>query len=110
MSPAKDTRDLEAEQEIDLGRLWRAAIARWWLLLVGLVAGAIIGLLVSLGGGKQWKATTEIYLGTPLSPNGAAPITSPPTSLALATTFANSEAALRYAAERSGIPTVQLRG
>ncbi len=104
------SRDLEAEQEIDLGRLWRATIARWWLLLVGLVVGAIIGLLVSLGGGKQWKATTEVYLGNPLSPGGAGQITSPPTSLALATTYANSEDVLRYAAARSGIPTAQLRG
>ena len=114
MSAATDkrerARDLDAEQEIDLGRLWRATIARWWLLLIGLVAGAIIGLLVSLGGGKQWKATTEIYLGNPLSPNGAAPITSPPTSLALATTFASTEDVLRYAASKSGIPTAQLRG
>lgn len=114
MSAATDkrerARDLDAEQEIDLGRVWRATIARWWLLLIGLVAGAIIGLLVSLGGGKQWKATTEIYLGNPLSPNGAAPITSPPTSLALATTFASTEDVLRYAASKSGIPTAQLRG
>src|SRR5207253_1722283 len=114
MSAATDkrerARDLDAEQEIDLGRLWRATIARWWLVLIGLVAGAIIGLLVSLGGGKQWKATTEIYLGNPLSPGGAAPVQSAPTSLALATTFANSEQALRYAATRSDIPTAQLRG
>jgi hypothetical protein len=114
MSAAPDkrerARDLDAEQEIDLGRLWRAMIARWWLLLIGFVAGAIIGLLVSLGGGKQWKATTEIYLGQPLSPSGAAPITSPPTSLGLATTFVSSESALRYAATRSGQPTAALRG
>jgi Chain length determinant protein len=114
MSAAPDkperARDLDAEQEVDLGRLWRATIARWWLLLIGFVAGAIIGLLVSLGGGKQWKATTEIYLGQPLSPSGAAPITSPPTSLGLATTYVSSESALRYAATRSGIPTAQLRG
>src|SRR5262249_33439776 len=51
-----------------------------------------------------------IYLGNPLSPGGAGQITSPPTSLALATTFANSEDVLRYAAARSGIPTAQLRG
>lgn len=109
-APDKRERDLDAEQEIDLGRLWRATIARWWLLLIGLVVGAIIGLLVSLGGGKQWKATTEIYLGQPLSPNGAAPVTSPPTSLGLATTFVNTESALRETASRSGIPTAQLRG
>jgi uncharacterized protein involved in exopolysaccharide biosynthesis len=106
----KRPRDLDAEQEIDLGRLWRSVIARWWLLLVGFVVGAIIGLLVSLGGGKQWKATSEIYLGSPLAPNGSAAIASPPTSLALATTYANSEAALRYTSAHSGIPTAQLRG
>jgi len=103
-------RDLDAEQEIDLGRLWRATIARWWLLLIGFVAGAIIGLLVSLGGGKQWKATTEIYLGQPLSPTSSSAISSPPTSLGLATTFVNSETALRYAAVHSGQPTARLRG
>jgi uncharacterized protein involved in exopolysaccharide biosynthesis len=103
-------RDLDAEQEIDLGRLWRATIARWWLLLIGFVAGAIIGLLVSLGGGKQWKATTEIYLGQPLSPTSSSAISSPPTSLGLATTFVDSESALRYAAVHSGQPTARLRG
>ena len=114
MSAATDkrerARDLDPEQEIDLGRLWRATIARWWLLLIGLVAGAIIGLLVSLGGGKQWKATTEIYLGQPLSPTSSSAISSPPTQLGLATSFVNSESALRYAATHSGQPTAQLRG
>src|SRR5438105_4724548 len=110
-APEKRARNVDAEQEIDLGRLWRATIVRWWLLLMGLVAGAIIGLLVSLGGGgKQWKATTEIYLGQPLSPTSSSAISSPPTSLGLATTFVNSEQALRYAARRSGIATAQLRG
>lgn len=114
MSAATDkrerARDLDAEQEIDLGRLWRAAIARWWLLLVGLVAGAIIGLLVSLGGGKQWKATAEIYLGQPLAANGSAPISSPPTSLGLATAYINSLYALRVVSRESGIPVGQLDG
>ncbi len=113
MSTATDKRerprDLDAEQEIDLGRVWRATIARWWLLLIGLVAGAIVGLLVSLGGGKQWKATSEIYLGQPLSAGGAQ-ISSPPTSLALATTFINQLYALRHASKASGIPVSRLSG
>ena len=107
---AKRARDVDAEQEIELGRLWRAAISRWWLLLVGFVAGAIIGLLVSLGGGKQWKATALVYLGTPLSPTGSAQISSPPTQLGLATAFVTSEYAYRYAANASGLPTAALRG
>ncbi len=29
--------DLDAEQEVDFGRYWRAIAARWWLLLAGIV-------------------------------------------------------------------------
>jgi hypothetical protein len=113
MSAAPDkperARGLETEQEIDLGRLWRATIARWWLLVIGLVAGAILGLLVSLGGGKQWKATSELYLGQPLSGGGNS-LSSPPTSLGLATAYINSLYALREASKASGIPVSELDG
>jgi len=113
LSPASDTRerprDIDAEQEIDLGRIWRAALARWWLPVVGFVVGAIIGLIVSLGGGKQWKATAEIYLGQPLSASGAQ-ISSPPTSLALATAYINQLAQLKHAAKASGLTVAQLNG
>jgi hypothetical protein len=102
-------RDPDAEQEVDLGRLWRAVIARWWLLVIGFVAGAIVGLLLSLGGGKQWKATAEVYLGQPLSASGAQ-ISSPPTSLGLATAYINSLYALRVASHKSGVPVGQLSG
>jgi Chain length determinant protein len=114
MSAATDTRerarDLDAEQDIDLGRLWRAVIARWWLVVIGLVAGAIIGLLVSLGGGKQWKATAELYLGQPLGPGTSGPISSVTTSLGLASYLATAEATIRDAAARSGLKPGQLRG
>jgi len=103
-------RDLEAEQEIDLGRLWRSTIARWWLPVLGLVVGAIIGLLVSLGGGKQWKASSEVYLGQPLGVGSSAPVSSAPTSLGLATAYINSLYALRHASKASGIPVSRLNG
>ena len=35
--------DLDAEQEVDLGRYWNAVVARWWLPLAGLLVGALIG-------------------------------------------------------------------
>lgn len=109
-SPAQDKRrDVDAEQEIDLGRVWRAAIVRWWLILVGLVVGAIIGLLVSLGGHSRWKATALVYLGTPLSPTGSAQISSPPTQLGLATAFVTSEYAVRDAAKKSGLSSATIR-
>jgi uncharacterized protein involved in exopolysaccharide biosynthesis len=113
MSAAQDkrerARDLDAEQEIDLGHLARAAIARWWLVLIGFVVGAIIGLLVSLGGHARWKATALVYLGTPLSPTGSAQISSPPTQLGLATAFVTSEYAARDAAKKSGLPSAAIR-
>jgi LPS O-antigen subunit length determinant protein (WzzB/FepE family) len=102
-------RDVEPEQEMDLGRIWRSVVARWWLLLVGFVVGAIVGLLVSLGGSKQWKATAEIYLGQPLSTSGS-PVTSPPTSLGLATAYINQLAQIKHAANGSGLTVAQLNG
>jgi hypothetical protein len=102
-------RDIDAEQEIDLGRIWRAALTRWWLPVIGFVVGAIIGLLVSLGGGRQWKATAEIYLGQPLSAAGAQ-LSSPPTSLGLATAYINQLAQLKHAAKASGLTVAQLNG
>ena len=97
----KGARDVEAEQEIDLGRFWRAVLARWWLPVAGLVAGAIIGLLVSIGGGKEYKATSQVYLGQPLSPSSSA-VSSVSTSLALANYFVGTEATIRNAAARAG--------
>jgi len=98
----KGARDVEAEQEIDLGRFWRAVLSRWWLPVAGLVAGAIVGLLVSIGGGKQYKASSEVYLGQPLGPGASAAISSTSTSLALASYFATTEATIRNAAARAG--------
>ena len=74
----------------------------------GLLVGAIVGLLVSAGGGKQWTGRRELYLGNPLE-NGAA-LTSSPTSLALASTYVTSLAVLRQAARASGIPVSRLSG
>lgn len=71
MTTARPEAALEGEREIDLAR-WRSAVARrWWLLLAGLVVGAIVGVLVSLGGGSNYQASALISLGQPTSPGGA---------------------------------------
>src|SRR6478736_5631688 len=62
--------DPEAEQEVDFGRYWRLLAARWWLVAAGLVAGAVIGYAISLGGNQQFKATATLYLGQPYSASG----------------------------------------
>jgi hypothetical protein len=64
------SRDPEAEQEVDFGRYWRLLGARWWVLAAGLVAGALIGYAVSLGGSQTFKATASLYLGQPYSASG----------------------------------------
>ena len=64
--------DLDAEQEVDFARYGRTVAQRWWLLLVGLVAGAIVGYLLSLGGGTVYRAQSLVYLGQPIGPAGNA--------------------------------------
>ena len=66
--------DPEAEQEVDFARYVRLLGVRWWLLAAGLVAGAVIGYLVSLGGNQVYSATATVYLGQPYTPTGGAPV------------------------------------
>src|ERR671927_955709 len=60
----------ELEDEVDLGRYWASVAARWWLPLVGLVLGAIVGYLVAVGGGSTYRAQAVVSLGTPLAVGG----------------------------------------
>jgi hypothetical protein len=72
--------DPEAEQEVDFARYVRLLGVRWWLLAAGLVAGAVIGYLVSLGGHQVYQATSTVYLGQPYTPTGSALIQDPQTN------------------------------
>lgn len=63
--------DLSAEREIDLGR-WKQAVAdRWWIVVAGLVAGAVVGALYSLSGGSVWEASVLLTPSQAFSPSGA---------------------------------------
>src|ERR671929_28161 len=68
--PAPPPPELEGEDEVDLGRYWSAIAARWWLPLVGLLAGALIGYLVAVGGSQTYRAQAVVSLGTPLAVGG----------------------------------------
>ena len=65
--------DPEAEQEVDFARYVKLLGVRWWLLAAGLVAGAVIGYLVSLGGSQVYSATATVYLGQPYIADGGVP-------------------------------------
>ncbi len=111
MSPDSEPQavELEAEQEVDFGRYARTIAARWWLLVIGAVLGALIGFLFSLSDGKIYKATAQVYLGQPLAPDSAAAVTTSPTTLGLVQAYVTSEAAIETAAAAAGVRPSKLR-
>jgi hypothetical protein len=102
--------DLDAEQEVDLGRYWNAVVARWWLPLAGLFVGALIGYLISLGGGEVWKARSDVYLGASYSAVGGTFLQGPQANPSTVGTIARSEDAIQRAAARAGMRPEDLRG
>ena len=102
--------DPEAEQEVDFGRYWRAITARWWLALAGVIAGAIIGALATVGGSSTYRATTQLYLGQPLAPSGSAPVSSSPTTLSLVSNLVTSDKTVQTVAKEIGLKPGRLRG
>lgn len=103
--------DIDAEQEVDFGRYWRLIAARWWVPVGLLVAGLVIGYLVSLGTSSEtYKATAQVYLGQPLAPGSATPLTTAPTTLGLVSNLVTSEATLRRVAGKAGLKVSRLRG
>jgi hypothetical protein len=86
--------DPEAEQEVDFARYVRLLGVRWWLLAAGVVAGAVIGYLVSLGGNQVYSATATVYLGQPYTPQGTALIQDPQTNPSSVGQVVNNQAAI----------------
>jgi DNA-binding FrmR family transcriptional regulator len=98
-----------AEQEVDLASAWERVKARWWLPVVGLVAGAFLGLVLALSGGDVWRADTIVYLGQPFAPLGGGQIQSLATNPRTVSEVVRSEAAIDAAAEASGVSKARLR-
>jgi uncharacterized protein involved in exopolysaccharide biosynthesis len=102
--------DVDAEEELDVGRYWNALIARWWLPLAGLVAGIAIGYLLSLGGHQVYQAKTSVYLGQPLNPTGTGQIQSLTTNPSTVKQVVLSPFWQHLAERRAGLPSGSLRG
>ena len=101
--------DLDAEREIDLARWRRALAALWWLPVAGLVVGAIVGLVFSLGGSTSYKASSLISLGQPVSPGGVV-IASFATNPRAISEITSSASAQDEAAKTAGLQPGVLRG
>src|SRR5439155_12382565 len=109
MAPPQPVPDLEGEQEVDLASAWERLKTRWWLPVIGLVAGGIVGLLLALSGGHVWQAKTLVYLGQPFAPLGGGQIISLATNPRTVNEIVHSEAALKVASRASGVPVSRLR-
>jgi Chain length determinant protein len=92
--------DPEAEQEVDFAKYVRLLAVRWWLLAAGVVAGAVIGYLVSLGGTQVYSATATVYLGQPYTPTGGALVQNPQTNPSAVATVVQSQAVQNAVANR----------
>jgi uncharacterized protein involved in exopolysaccharide biosynthesis len=92
--------DPEAEQEVDFAKYVRLLAVRWWLLAAGVVAGAVIGYLVSLGGTQVYEATSTVYLGQPYTPTGGALVQNPQTNPSAVATVVQSQAVQNAVANR----------
>jgi uncharacterized protein involved in exopolysaccharide biosynthesis len=101
--------ELDAEQELDLGRYGRAVAARWWLPLLGLLAGAAVGYLLALGGSAVYVGQTVVYLGQPLGILGGNQVQAPNTNPSTARALVKSESVLRRVASEVGLPVSTLR-
>lgn len=102
-------REPDAEQEVELGRFWWAIVARWWLVVLCVVLGVVIGYLVSLGGGRVFQGKATVYLGQPLSPTGNSQVQTLATNPSSVNQIIKSEAAVRAVAAEVGIPPDELR-
>jgi hypothetical protein len=109
MSHPQTSPDLEGEQEVDLASAWQRIKLRWWLPVLGLVAGAIVGLLLAFSGGEVWRAQTIVYLGQPFAPLGGGQIQSLATNPRTVSEIVRSESAIEAASQATGISPSKLR-
>jgi uncharacterized protein involved in exopolysaccharide biosynthesis len=101
--------DPDAEQEVDLRSVWDRIAARWWLPVLGIVAGLLAGFALALGGGKVYEAETLVAMGQPFT-SGGAPVQTYLTNGRAVSEIIRSESALRKAAKAADLPVRSLRG
>jgi capsular polysaccharide biosynthesis protein len=97
------------EADVDFGRFGHALAQRWWLLVAGLVAGAVIGYVSSIGGTRVYRSDSIVYLGQPLGILGGNQVQSLNTNPSSARAIVKSESAIRRVSAKSGMTASQLR-
>lgn len=100
---------VDAEQEVDFSRYWWAIVARWWLVVLCVAIGVVIGYLVSLGGGRLYQARTTVYLGQPLTATGSGAVQGVATNPATVNQIVKSESVVRSVADQLNVEPGELR-
>jgi hypothetical protein len=101
--------DLDAEREVDLGRYLDALVARWWLPLLGLVVGVLLGYLLAVGGKEVYQAEATVYVGTPYSPNAGSTLQSIATNPNAVARIARGQETIEVVSRESGMSPRELR-
>ena len=101
--------ELEAEQEVDFGHYGSTIVARWWLVVLAVAVGVVIGYVASRSGGNVFRATATVYLGQPLSPSGNAQIQSLATNPSTVSQIVKSPSVTRPIADALGVKPGKLR-
>src|SRR5436853_7431096 len=96
-----------ADDEVDLGRYWASVAARWWLPILGLVLGSIVGYLIAVGGGSTYRAQSVVSLGTPLAVGGGI-LPSVQTNASAARQIVLAESTRERVARDAGLKTSQM--
>jgi capsular polysaccharide biosynthesis protein len=104
-----DSPDADAEQELDFARYGWAILHRWWLVVAAVVLGAVIGYLVSLGGGTLFQAKATIYPGEPLTPSSNGQIQSIQTNPSAINQIAKSDSVVASVAAKVGVDPAELK-
>jgi capsular polysaccharide biosynthesis protein len=109
MSAQAPPADTGSERDVDLAAWRRAIVARWWIVLAGVIVGAMLGGVMSLSGGHLYRASALLAPGQPLSPGGQPVLTYQASPLTI-DNIVKSEAALREAAAAAHMSVGELRG
>jgi hypothetical protein len=89
-------------QSFDIVECWRVVVARWWLVGVGVLLGAALGVVLLHGRVNTYRASAQLYVGEGSEVDL-------PATLAEASAYVTSVAATRAAARATGIDPGALR-
>jgi capsular polysaccharide biosynthesis protein len=110
MSKPEHSLDPEAEQEVDFGRYVRLVASRWWLVVAGLILGAVVGYAVSLGGAQRYQAIATLYLGQPYSASGNVQLQAAQTNPSTVHVIAHAETVVQAVAAQCKTKPGTIRG